>query len=251
MKMFDRRAVQEDFSKSAKHYAAHATLQATVGGKLIALASPFIPLDALLLDVGAGTGDVTVKWPARAVALDGAFGMCVEAQGKSLPVMQASAEQLSIRNAAVEVVASNLMLQWLATPDEFFAEAARVLKPCGLLAFATFTEGTLAELERAFAQAGEANRISDFIAPMKLLRSVHAAGFEVLAQHSETVVEHYADVLDLCAYLRDIGANNKRQNRPRGMLTMRKLRAVAHAYPQDEHGIAASWNIQIVIAGKK
>ncbi len=249
--MFDARATQRDFSKASGHYAAHAQLQARIGNALIAQATPFLAANPLLLDVGAGSGNVTRCWPGRKLALDAAFGMCREAAGNQLTAVQAQATMLPLAHGAVDVVASNLMLQWLPMPELFFSEAARVLKPGGILAVSTFIEGTLMELVQAFSAAGEQHRVSEFLSPATIMYALAAAGFEAVAEQHEAITEHYEDVLDLCAYLHDIGASNKRLDRPRGMLTMRKLREMAGHYPRTERGIAASWKVHMVVARKK
>jgi len=249
--MYDATITQRDFSDASAHYSSHAELQARIGKELVARATPFISKNGLLLDVGAGPGDVTRTWPMRTIAMDAAFGMCREALSKEISTVHGRAENLPFADESLDAVASNLMLQWLAAPEVFFQESWRVLKKNGVLAIATFTEGTLAELSNAFAQAGEKNRMSDFIPPAMLADKLYAAGFEVLSEYHDTITEHYADVLDLCAYLRDIGASNKRINRPRGMFTMRKLREVSGHYPKTEQGIAASWAVQIFVMGKK
>jgi malonyl-CoA O-methyltransferase len=248
--MFDPRAVEADFSDASGRYGERASLQARIGAMLITSALPYVNDDMLLLDVGAGPGDVTLAWPGRKIALDAAFGMCAEARKKGLPSLHARAETLPLRNEAVDMVVSNLMLQWLPATERFFGEAERILKPGGLLAVANFAQGTLAELSKAFAAAGEKHRVSDFVASAELVKKIEAAGFEVIVEQHETITEHYADLPDLCAYLRAIGANNKRLNRPRGMLTMRKLREVAMVYPREAAGIPASWEVQTVIARK-
>ncbi|MDX2073753.1 MAG: methyltransferase domain-containing protein [Alphaproteobacteria bacterium] len=251
MPMFERARISGDFSRAAPVYAAYAALQAKIGAALIRHASPFLPAGGLLLDVGAGTGDVTQQWPMRAIALDAAFGMCREAMKKRLPVVHATAEQLPVRDTAVDAVASNLMLQWITQPERFFAESFRVIKPEGVLAISTFTEGTLDELSNAFAAAGEMHRTSDFTAPQTLTRSIRNNGFEIVSEQHETRVEFYDDVLDLCLSLRDIGAHNKRIDRPRGLLTLRKLREVAGYYGKTAQGIPARWEVHMVVARKK
>ena len=244
--MFDRRRVAHDFGKAAAHYAGHASLQWRIGKTLIEHASPHVKPDALLLDVGAGSGEVTKLWPARSLALDAAFGMCMQVPGS----ICANAEALPMASESMDAVASNVMMQWLDEPKRFFAESFRVLKPGGLLAVSTFAHGTLAELHTAFGKAGEHHRLSDFIRPAKLTMAAEAAGFALIASPHELIREPYHDMLDLCFYLRDIGAANKRDNRPRGLLTLRKLREAASHYPRDAKGISASWAVQYVIARK-
>lgn len=246
--MYNAQAIKKDFSNAATRYKAAATLQVGIGGKLIALAAPHLAANALLVDVGAGTGDV--KWPVKTFALDAAWGMCREA-AKKMPAAQARAEQLPLKDASVDAVASNVMLQWLARPELFFHESARVLKTGGWLAVSTFTQGTLCELAKAFALAGEQNRLSDFADPRTLARKIQAAGFTMVAEERGTIRARYDDVLDLCLHLRDIGATNKRENRPRGLLTLNKLREVAAYYPKTPDGITASWATYKVIARKR
>lgn len=247
--MFDAKLTQADFSRASREYAVHAQLQARIGEVLIQRSLPFIAKDAALLDVGAGPGEGTQKWGAKSIALDAAFGMCREA-GKRLPAVQARAENLPIKSGCMDAVASNLMLQWLPAPKVFFDEAARVLKKDGILAISNFAAGTLAELSSAFSEAGEHHRMSDFVPAAALATQVKDAGFEIVVDDVTTTVEYYADMLDLFLYLRDIGAVNKRINRPRGMLTMRKLREISSYYPRELQGIPVSWVTQMIVARK-
>jgi hypothetical protein len=86
-------------------------------------------------------------------------------------------------------------------------------------------------------------RTSEFIRPQAMTDHIEAAGFSLLSHAVERRTQHYRDVLDLCFYLRDIGATNQHPNRPRGLLTPRKLREVAKHYPHDGEGITASWAV--------
>ncbi len=248
--MFEQRRIAEDFGKAAARYASHAGLQEKIGEKLVASATPFIAPGALLLDVGAGSGAVTGRWPcARKVALDMAFGMCREASAQ-FPAINATAETLPIRDAAVEAVASNLMLQWIPHPERFFAESFRVLKKGGIFAVSTFAEGTLCELQQAFSAAGERGRVSEFLDDGALVRHMERAGFEILAKQCKIMHEPYRDVRELCAQLRAIGAVNKRADRPRGLLTPRVMRRVEAAYPKTQSAIQASWCVLQLVARK-
>lgn len=249
--MFDKNKVADDFSMAANNYGKRAKLQANIGEKLIAKASPHIAQDALLVDVGAGSGELTKRWPvARKIALDMAVGMCEEALAKQLPAINASAQQLPLRSMCADVVASNLMLQWVVQPKTFFVESFRVLKPGGILAISHFAEGTLAELERAFAQAGQGARVGKFHAPEVMSQQVKEAGFEMVSDTCETMVEQYYGVMQLCGFIRDIGASNKRADRPRGLFTPRALKRVTAAYPREGLHITASWVVQMMVARK-
>lgn len=249
--MFDKNKIADDFSFAANNYGARAKLQAKIGESLIKKTTPHIVPDALLLDVGAGSGELTKHWPvARSIPLDFAVGMCEEAAKKNMVAINARAEQLPIQNEVVDVLASNLMLQWIPESERFFAESFRVLKPCGIFALTHFAEGTLAELDRAFTEAGQGARVSKFHAPNIITKQVRDAGFDIILESNETLQEKYYGVMDLCAFIRDIGASNKRSDRPRGLLSPRALRKVTAAYPREGLHITASWVVQTIVARK-
>lgn len=250
--MFDKNKIADDFSFAANNYGKRAKLQVKIGEDLIAKTTPYISPNALLVDIGAGSGELTARWPvARRVAVDFAVGMCEEALRKNIAAVNASAAQLPIRGAVVDVLSSNLMLQWLPQSEQFFTESFRVLKPSGIFALTHFAEGTLAELEKAFADAGQGARVSKFHAPEVMTQQVKNAGFEIISEGSETLQEKYYGVMDLCNFIRDIGAGNKRDDRPRGLLTPRALRRVTAAYPRAGLHITASWAVHTLIARKR
>ena len=63
----------------------------------------------------------------------------------------ADAQALPLRDGSVDLIVSNLMLQW-CDPDAVFAEFRRVLAPSGLLSFSAFGPDTLSELRTAWRQ---------------------------------------------------------------------------------------------------
>lgn len=95
----------------------------------------------LYLDVGTGTGDVAREVlrgepAARVLGVDPAAGMVgigrrkVPRAGFGL----ASGQSLPVRSGVVDGVASAFVLRNLADVDAYFREAARVLRPGGVLA---------------------------------------------------------------------------------------------------------------------
>ncbi|VEB45798.1 Malonyl-CoA O-methyltransferase BioC [Chromobacterium violaceum] len=56
----------------------------------------------------------------------------------SLPwQINADIEKLPLADASVDMIWSNLTIQWINVPDKMFAELRRVLKPDGMLMFST------------------------------------------------------------------------------------------------------------------
>ncbi len=94
---------------------------------------------SLLLDVGGGTGIVTVELQRSrfsCVVVDRSLGMLALA-GDRLPgrVLAAAADRLPVRDAAVDVVAAVWLLHLLPVPvaDLVLREMVRVLRPGGRL----------------------------------------------------------------------------------------------------------------------
>ena len=66
----------------------------------------------------------------------------------------ADARHLPLSAGSIDLVFSNLMLQWCNEPDQVFAEAGRVLRPNGLFIFTTLGPDTLKELRLALQTVG-------------------------------------------------------------------------------------------------
>ncbi len=249
--MFDRQKIAADFSRSAAQYAQHASLQKRVGMALIEASTPYVRNYSRLLDVGAGSGELTVLWSCvDKTALDMAEGMCEQARLHGLKAICAPAETLPLADASTDVVTSNVMLQWLENPSLFFGQAQRVLAAQGYLCITHFSQGTLAELGAAFKTVTGDSSISPFLSHEEMQNKVSDAGFEIVFSQEQVYVESYDNLDALFAYLRAIGANNKLHSRKRGLLTPRKLAAIRMAYPASAQGITATWQVGFLIARK-
>ncbi|MCI4320927.1 MAG: methyltransferase domain-containing protein [Thermoplasmata archaeon] len=129
--------------------------------------APSIPqlLDAALvgpgdsvLDVAAGPGPVSAAAAARGarpVALD--FSMAMLRLGDpAIPKIRAGAARIPARDATFDRVVSNLGLLHLPEPDAAIREAARVVRPGGVVAFSVWGPDALALtiVPRALADLG-------------------------------------------------------------------------------------------------
>jgi len=236
----DLARVRRSFGLSARAYDAAAVLQQRVRDELLERLDVVRLEPAVVLDLGAGTGHASLALKRRyrssqVIALDLAEGMLREAGRRQTLLRRfrrvcGQAAALPLRDASVDLVFSNLMLQWCQDPDAVFGECRRVLKPGGLLTFTTFGPDTLVELRRAWAAADQRTHVNRFIDMHDLGDALVRAGLAEPVLDVERVTLTYAGVRDLMRDLKDIGAHNANAGRPRGLTGKGTLARMTAAY---------------------
>lgn len=249
----DRNHIRRAFGRAAKTYQAHAALQVEVAARLRdRIDEAFAP--ACIVDVGCGPGAVSAalheRFPAaELIALDLALPMLRAAQhtllvgGSSTSTAQprpqaniesrficADAQALPLADASIDLLHSNLTLQWCEDPGLALAEFHRVLRPGGLLLFSTFGPGTLHELRSAFAQVDQTPHVSRFVDMHDIGDALLATGFRDPVLERDDFTLTYADVRSLMRELRGIGATNADAQRQRSLTGKQHLQQVIDAY---------------------
>jgi malonyl-CoA O-methyltransferase len=239
--LIDGARVQRSFGRAASGYDASAVLQSRVRAELLDRLEVVRLEPAVILDLGAGTGHASLALKrrhrgAQVVALDLAPGMLREAGRRQTLLRRfrrvcADAEALPLRDASVDLVFSNLMLQWCNDPDAVFRECRRVLKPGGLLTFSTFGPDTLVELRRAWAAAADGyTHVNRFIDMHDLGDALVRSGLAEPVMDVERYTLTYATVRDLMRDLKAIGAHNASAGRPRGLTGRGTFERMVSAY---------------------
>lgn len=126
---------------------------------------------------------------------------------------------LPLAGGSVDLVWSNLALQWAADPPAVLREFHRVLAPEGLLMFSSLGPDTLKELRAAAGQG----RVHAFVDMHDLGDMLVAAGFSAPVMDMEMLTMAYGRGEDLLADLRASGQTSARRDRARG-LAGRRLR---------------------------
>ncbi len=226
--LFDRRRLRFSFGRAAIGYAEVAVLQREVESRLLEqleVLGDRIPQH--VLDVGSGPGRASTvmkgRWSsAEVIALDLAMPMLRQVRGPRFwrPVRRlcGDATQLPLADGSVDLLFSNLCLQWVPDLPSALDEFRRVLRPDGLLLFSTFGPQTLIELREAYIAAGERYPpLSPFAAIQQVGDAMIAAGLRNPVLQRENFNLTYPDVLALLHELRAIGAGDARLARPRGL----------------------------------
>lgn len=235
----DSRAVRDSFDRASSTYEAAAVLQANVADDLLSRLDAFAFRPGVVLDLGAGPGRATgvLKRKYRhalVIALDIAPGMLQQAQRHQRLFQRfqrvcADANRLPFADGSVDVIFSNLMLQW-CNPDWAFAEARRVLKPEGFFTFSTFGPDTLKELRASWAAVDDYQHVHQFMDMHDVGDALVRAGLMEPVLDVEHVRLTYSSVLDLMRDLKTIGAHNVTAGRARGLTGKSRLQQMQSAY---------------------
>lgn len=130
----------------------------------------------------------------------------------------AAADAVPFPDDSVDLVCANLVFCWYALPG-VFAEMQRVLKPEGLLIFSLPGSQTLVELREAWlTQTGAANRVHDFADVAAIGDALSKAGFHDIVVDVDRHRIAVTQGTDLVSRLRDLGLQNARVDRPRGLV---------------------------------
>lgn len=150
--------------------------------------------------------------------------------GARTPAIAASPARLPLATGSADLVASSLGMSWFTDPGPLLREAWRVLRPGGLIAFATFGPGTLEELRRSWRAVDDRSHLVEFVDMHDVGDAMVQAGFGDVVMDAERITVTWPDVPALLRDLRGLGTGNPLPGRPPGLTTPRRIAALAHAY---------------------
>ena len=242
----DKKQVRRAFSRAARDYDAAAVLQREVCTRMLEKLDIIKIQPARVLDVGSGTGwgtrQLGERYPkAEVTALDIAIGMLQVARGTSSwwqklfagereNYLCADVEALPIASASVDMIWSNLALQWCNDLPATFVELRRVLKVDGLLMFSSFGVDTLRELRTAFHGVDDHSHLSRFADMHDIGDMLVAAGFADPVMEMERLTLTYDDVRAVMQDLKSIGAHNATVGRAPGLMGKAAWQRVTENY---------------------
>lgn len=227
--LIDKARVRASFDRAAQTYDAAAILQKLVRDEMFDRLNLIKLSPDKVLDAGCGTGHASFALQkrfrlAQVFSLDLAMGM-LQKTHQQQPLFSklfghkrlicADIENLPVASASMDLVWSNLALQWCNDLDKSFTEITRVLKPNKLFMFSTFGPDTLKEL-RAASNNGDTH-VSRFIDMHDIGDALTRNGFNAPVLDVERYTLTYDDVKGVMTDLKAIGAHNATQGRSRGL----------------------------------
>lgn len=211
-----RRRVARAFSRAAPRYERLAEAQRAMGERLWSR----LPTRAdALLDLGCGPGHWSARLAehygarSRVTGLDLAPGMLEEARrrhGDRARWLCADAAALPLADARLDLVFSNLALQWCPDLEGTLAELHRVLRPGGRALINTLGPGTLTEVNEAWSRPGRPAALLGFHGSERHRRAGQLAGFSRVDVQASTLRFHYADLAAVMASIKGVGAQAAR-----------------------------------------
>ncbi|TAN03337.1 MAG: malonyl-[acyl-carrier protein] O-methyltransferase BioC [Rhodanobacteraceae bacterium] len=252
----DLQQVRRAFGRAAASYERHDALQREVEARLFDSLGYYDGQPQRVLDVGCGTGRGTAllkkRWrDAEVIALDVSLPMLRQARRhagwwKPFARVCADGQALPFPDRSMDVVYSNLCMQWCDAPRAFFAELNRVLKPDGFLVASSLGPDTLSELRAAWAAAGSKEaHVGRFFDMHDIGDAALAAGLKDPVLDADHVTLDYPDVRGLLTDLKGLGATNADRERVRGLTGKLRFKAMLDAYETRRCGgrIPATWEI--------
>jgi len=259
MSPIDTVSVRRHFGRAAQSYAGAAKLQREVAARLAESLEYGKRDPARILDLGSGPGFDSAmlrkRYPkAQVIALDAALPMLIEARRQMgflgltarFDRVSGDARALPLADASVDLVWSNLCLQWCPDLEAVFDEIRRVLAPGGLFLFTTFGPRTLEELRAAWAQVDPTPRVASFPDMPVVGDALMRAGFRDPVLDIDTITERHSDPRAVLANLKALGATYADAGRPRGLTGPRRLARMLDAYRAQaapDGTVSATWEV--------
>ncbi|WP_353572638.1 malonyl-ACP O-methyltransferase BioC [Candidatus Albibeggiatoa sp. nov. BB20] len=255
----DKSKVSQSFSQAANDYEQHAFIQQKIAEYLIERLDFIKTTPSTILDIGCGAGrmsrQLSHRYPdAMVYGLDIAYQMVEQSQQNApkpwlwyapkLNYLCADAEQLPIADKSMDLVMSNLTLQWCDV-KAVFQEVARVLKPDGVFLFSTLGPDTLNELRQSWAAIDEYSHVNFFLDMHDLGDALYQSGLKNPVMDVDWLNFKYDSVQDIMRGLKAIGAHNMTSQRPQGLMGKQKFKNMLQAYEtrRTEKGLPVTYEV--------
>jgi len=222
---------------AASGYDDVAALQRSVGEILMSQRPQPQEINCIV-DIGAGTGVFSAQlarhYPAaRVIGLDIAEGMLLRARQRFAgSLVLGDAEFLPFASHSVDLLFSNLAIQWCHSVEIAVLEFARVLRPGGWLLLSTFGPQTLRELRAAWACVDDYSHVNGFESLSVIEKALAATGFANIKVETALRTITYPGVVELMRELKGLGAHNLTSRRARHLTGKGSLTRMIQAYPQ-------------------
>lgn len=235
--MINKIKIAQSFSRAAYSYDNAAHMQRDVGDHLFSLINFSKSVDTIL-DVGCGTAFFTNKLAdifidKNIIGLDIASGMLDFSKNKSqnkITWVCADAEKLPFTSNSVDLIFSNLTVQWCADFHAMLVDIKRVLKPGGIAFLSTLASPTLIEIKQAWQQIDSQSHVNNFLAVDELKKLINMIPYSNADISVERKSLLYDSPIDIMRELKALGAQQLTEKRAEGMMGKNRFNTFLKKY---------------------
>jgi malonyl-CoA O-methyltransferase len=234
--------VRRSFDSVSATFDANSTVHGVIRAQLLERLDVVRMEPAVIVDLGAGTAHASRALKdryrsAQVIAADIAPQMLAQAAKQQRLLRRfdrvaTDAHRLALRSASVDMVFSNLMLQWSHDPDAVFSEVRRVLKPNGLFTFTALGPDSLRELRSAWSRIDTYTHVHRFIDMHDLGDALLRAGFAEPVMDTQRLTVTYPTLDAFLSELAGSGSRNVAQGRRHGLTAPVALGTLRKSYEQ-------------------
>ncbi len=232
-----KKTLLRNFNCAATTYAEYSLVPQAIAERLFERLELIKLNPSTIVDFGCSTGHCTrqlaERYPsANIIGLDFAPTMIAVAEQTPHPnirYLQADAQATGLADQSVDLIVSNLLLYY-CDPELLFAEFKRILKPNGLILFATLGPATLQELRYAWAQVDQQTHVYAFMDMHHIGDLLLEAQFADPVMDMEMLTFSFSDAMSAMHSLKAIGEQNALMGRSDHLIGKNKLQQVTEHY---------------------
>lgn len=208
--------IADTFGAASNSYDVSARLQRQSGNIILSYLqdNKLSTTDPIVVDLGTGTGyfaDVLKTDHHNVIGLDLSKSMlnyAREQRHNDINWLAADIHQLPFTDNSIDIIYSNLVIQWCDPLSDAFKEIERVLKPGGTFVFTTLLDGTLSELKQSWANVNDDQHVIDFKSLTDVERDIKTTSFNIELLEQRPIVLDYISVKHLANELKSLGASH-------------------------------------------
>ncbi|TRX56860.1 malonyl-ACP O-methyltransferase BioC [Thalassomonas sp. M1454] len=232
--------IADTFGAASESYDVSARLQRQSGNIILSYLQQNTAKtkNPIVVDLGTGTGyfaDILKSDHQNIIGLDLSKSMLQYAsnnRNKDINWLAADIHQLPFADNSIDIIYSNLVIQWCDPLHKAFAEIERVLKPGGTFVFTTLLDGTLSELKKSWANVNDDQHVIDFKQLVDVENDIKTTNFNIEILKQQPIVLDYISVKHLANELKSLGASHLPNKVNKGLSGKGSWQKMTKAYQQ-------------------
>lgn len=219
--LLQNKIIQKQFNRFASHYDENCWIQTHIGNELIARAQKYLSPASRVLDLGCGSGKITTAFANKTFkqffAIDYANDLLKIAEKRlqnfNTTILCADFNHIPLADQTIDLVFSNMTLQWSADIAETLNEIHRMLSARGILVFSLPIENTFYELRKSQDLLNNTSSENHFVTRESLLAHLKNSGYELLESEQQNITLTFDDIYELIHSFRKAGAGYQKNSK--------------------------------------